>query len=51
MDKSKHRQAQLAIEGAIDAILSVIEFTEAPSDRYRETMRKLNEDDAKFRDN
>ena len=38
------REAQLALEGAIDAILSVEESTRCPQDRYRETINKLRQD-------
>ncbi len=50
MDEKTRRKAQLAIEGAIDAIMSVEELCDVPSDRYRETLSKLNDDDRKFRD-
>lgn len=42
--KKQYEEAQLAIENAIEAIRLVANFTEAPTNRYRETLIKLEDD-------
>lgn len=44
MDSQREGKAEKALEDAIDAILSVLELTDVPKDRYRNTLTKLRDD-------